>query len=461
MKAVIVHLDPLVVPRSTPARAVAGRMERDGKLAQASVLAQLAALRREGHVRHVRALWIANAVAVSADDERHRPRCRARPDVRSIEADSELPIRLADAGTTEPGIGASSAPELWARGIDGSGVTVATLDTGVDLTHPALAGRYRGGGNSWFDPYGEHTTGPVDLHGHGTQVMGVIVAGNGIGHGARRALHRGARLQRRGCEHRQRRPPRVPVAARSRRQPCDRRRARRRECVVGRTACNLRPGVRARPPGLARGAHPAGLRRRERRSRGAVRHLARQSPGSLRRRRGGATPRRSRRSRASGRRAAMAASSPRSSPPAPASARRIASASTATGLAGTSFAAPHVAGALALLLQVAPQLAAGDQASLLTQSAHDLGTPGADATLRRGIAGRRRSRAPALADARLQSPEALGRRASPIRSCACTPWTTPRRSPQASSGPTPIPESAPGSRWSRPTAASTRRQRNS
>ena len=74
----------------------------------------------------------------------------------------------------------TGAPALWAQGVNGQGITVATLDTGVDLTHPELAGRYRGGSNSWFDPYGQHAS-PMDISGHGTQVTGVIVAGGGIG----------------------------------------------------------------------------------------------------------------------------------------------------------------------------------------------------------------------------------------------------------------------------------------
>jgi hypothetical protein len=44
-----------------------------------------------------------------------------------------------------------------------------------------------------------------------------------------------------------------------------------------------------------------------------------------------------------------------------------------------------VAGALALLLQVAPQLSAAEQATLLTQSAIDLGAPGADSTFGAGL----------------------------------------------------------------------------
>ena len=67
---------------------------------------------------------------------------------------------------------------------------------------------------------------------------------------------------------------------------------------------------------------------------------------------------------------------------------------------GTSFSAPHVAGALALLLQIAPQLTATEQASLLTQNAVDLGAPGADSTYGAGpldvVAAARALHSPAL-----------------------------------------------------------------
>ena len=102
------------------AREAARQIEREGRRAQAPVLAQLAELRREGHVRHVRSLWIASAVALTAD-ESALAALRARPDVLSIEADSELPIQPADAVTGEPGIALTGAPAFWARGVDGRG----------------------------------------------------------------------------------------------------------------------------------------------------------------------------------------------------------------------------------------------------------------------------------------------------------------------------------------------------
>ncbi len=66
---------------------------------------------------------------------------------------------------------------VWARGITGKGIVVALLDSGVDMTHPEFEARWRGGSNSWFDPYDEHPEGPIDASGHGTQMLGVILGG--------------------------------------------------------------------------------------------------------------------------------------------------------------------------------------------------------------------------------------------------------------------------------------------
>lgn len=64
----------------------------------------------------------------------------------------------------------------------GEGTTVAVIDTGVDLSHPDLAGQLAGRGMSFTDD-GESAAGAQDEVGHGTHVAGIIAAAtdNGIG----------------------------------------------------------------------------------------------------------------------------------------------------------------------------------------------------------------------------------------------------------------------------------------
>jgi thermitase len=68
------------------------------------------------------------------------------------------------------------APEAWAS-TRGAGVTVAVVDSGVDLGHPDLAGRLTAGHD-----FVDDDSIPADLNGHGTHVAGTIAAGeNGVG----------------------------------------------------------------------------------------------------------------------------------------------------------------------------------------------------------------------------------------------------------------------------------------
>ncbi|HEV8359286.1 MAG TPA: S8 family peptidase [Candidatus Thermoplasmatota archaeon] len=84
-----------------------------------------------------------------------------------------------------------AGPPLLDLGFDGSGVGVAVLDSGIDVTHPDLEGRVVAN-VAYVD--GQWVPTQVDTDGHGTHVAG-IVAGNGqASGGALRGVAPGANL---------------------------------------------------------------------------------------------------------------------------------------------------------------------------------------------------------------------------------------------------------------------------
>jgi len=140
-------------------------------------------LERRGEKGQTRSLWAINALAGTVSTN-VVAEIAALPGVRSVSLDAVVQGPGPSSAPTSPSywnLGAIAAPEVWDLGYTGLGVVVATMDTGVDMAHPDLAPRYRGGSNSWFDPYGQNAS-PADFVGHGTQVLGLIVGGAASGY---------------------------------------------------------------------------------------------------------------------------------------------------------------------------------------------------------------------------------------------------------------------------------------
>ena len=162
--------------RAQRQRAAIDDLHHTADVAQGQLRAYLDAGHQRRRVSSYTPFWVFDGMSVTATPAVIAELAK-RPDVESITPDV-IDVVPTDAPTApaEPNIAKVNATALWSQGYYGQGVVVANLDSGVDVTHPDLAASYRGGSNSWFDPYGQHAT-PTDLSGHGTETMGVIVGG--------------------------------------------------------------------------------------------------------------------------------------------------------------------------------------------------------------------------------------------------------------------------------------------
>jgi subtilisin family serine protease len=162
---------------------------------------------RERSIEH-RSFYIVNAILVKGGraiaealaSRADVARVEGNPHIRNIlpqpDAVSQAPSQRQTPATIEPGIAYTHAPDLWALGFRGQGITVAGADTGIRWTHNALKPHYRGwdGQNAdhnynWHDsihdsvgnPCGNDSPFPCDDNGHGTHTIGTAIGDDGMG----------------------------------------------------------------------------------------------------------------------------------------------------------------------------------------------------------------------------------------------------------------------------------------
>ena len=163
---------------------------------QPPILSALASSDFAGRVADVRNFWIDNVITA-----RMTPSAIAevasRADVEEVilypavtlvtPLGSREEVAPSDGiGIAQPGLRAIRADSLWRMGYTGKGRLVGSIDTGVDGRHLDLSGRWRGHNGysvreSWFNPTSDDTLphifpGEDNTPDHGTWVMGIMVA---------------------------------------------------------------------------------------------------------------------------------------------------------------------------------------------------------------------------------------------------------------------------------------------
>ena len=203
------------------------------KTSQVDALAALETLQQAGDVSKVESLYLPNAILVTTKAGRHQAVADALAGIANVKqvtenrtwsvqrADDDVSVgsegaaagaamltyargfvdgpafmdpgagRRALGGTIAPegpkpewGVEKIGAPTAWGEGIDGTGVTVGVVDTGLDAAHPAIKPHYRGTNAdgtmthdyNWYDAFGQSDT-AFDDGDHGTHVAGTVAGG--------------------------------------------------------------------------------------------------------------------------------------------------------------------------------------------------------------------------------------------------------------------------------------------
>jgi len=176
-------------------RFVANALHQTAVRSQAQVRAYL-----DAQGAKYKAFWIDNVIVVESSNMRtfnalssfteisalrtHREPVLHEPVEIDLPVDS--PITLNAPAAIEPNLLHIDVDDVWSMGYLGEGLVVANIDTGVRYTHQALVNQYRGnqGGGTfdhnynWWDPY-DHDLAPNDTDSHGSHTMGTMIGDDG------------------------------------------------------------------------------------------------------------------------------------------------------------------------------------------------------------------------------------------------------------------------------------------
>ncbi len=176
------------------AQVVINTLREKASQTQTSILNFLNTEKDKGKIKQIINYWITNMVFIEATPDIIYALTK-RSDIEVMDLDAELETdmpydqRAAPdiSESVETGLKVIRADSLWRIGITGAGRTVMNIDGGVNGTHPALSPRWWGNNgrqwyHSWFDPIAPVSTSPFDCATggtyHGTHTMGIMCGRN-------------------------------------------------------------------------------------------------------------------------------------------------------------------------------------------------------------------------------------------------------------------------------------------
>ena len=185
---VLIHLShEAEIDSKAPREKVIDSLQQAAGNSQASLLDFLENKQEKNYVGEIKSYYVANVIYAELTPGLFE-RVEDRSDVEQVYPNEELSFNLP---TPQGAVSAHGidfpwnlehikADEVWNKyDIEGEGVVIGIIDTGVDWEHPALKKSWRGYeakevDYNWFDPINEASM-PNDQHGHGSHVAGIAV----------------------------------------------------------------------------------------------------------------------------------------------------------------------------------------------------------------------------------------------------------------------------------------------
>lgn len=167
-------------------KAVVSELQTNAKTTQKNIMSYLE--KDDKYIESFQSYFIVNGLAVTGTEQSARELAEF-PEVKSIILDGKqqlpnLEKTTAETDDIEWNIQRVGAPEVWEEGITGDGAVVANIDSGVEENHPALKEKYRGYNPdapeqsshefNWHDAVSDRQS-PMDSDGHGTHTMGTML----------------------------------------------------------------------------------------------------------------------------------------------------------------------------------------------------------------------------------------------------------------------------------------------
>lgn len=166
------------------ARIVITTLQEKANSSQQNLRNYLSLKLASGEVKQYETFWITNLIMVEANKNVIQELAQ-NEEIELMDIDALLQrdpyvfegTAPAKTEAVEIGLKVINADKVWKLGITGSGRLVMNIDTGVEGTHPALSSRWRGNfvpsNQAWFDPE-TNTNTPTDCDNHGTHTMGIM-----------------------------------------------------------------------------------------------------------------------------------------------------------------------------------------------------------------------------------------------------------------------------------------------